>query len=77
MKDAKGHGSDAHSTGVNQIGRGRTQWQRDGIGGYIHSNGWRIAPNMDRKGIWNVTNPSTGRVADSHKSLAYMKRTYG
>lgn len=80
MKDEKGHGSDprgAHSEGVQKVGAGRTQWKRDRIGGYVHPNGWSIVPSMDRKGIWNVMNPDTGRVADSHKSLARMKQVYG
>ena len=56
---------------------GRTGWQRDGMGGYVHRNGWKIEPSENYKGVWIVRNPVSGGVADHHKSLAYMKRTYG
>ena len=62
MKDAQGHGSDAHSSGVQQVGKPQTyQWvklgdthylvpERDQVGGRLLNMGTQIAtvsPYMD------------------------------
>ena len=63
MKDAKGHGSDPRGAHAEGVNQiGQPKLNSQGL------------PHVDQNG--NAL-PDTGRVADSHKSLARMKQVYG